>query len=61
MMRKQITSVIDQIITASSPEMEPVEPSIISDYKRLNDKCDTVIAKIKARKDKKSTPDTEVK
>ena len=52
-MRKQLTVVIDKMIS-SAPEENPVKSSIITDYIDLNEKCDTVIAKIKARKGKKT-------
>lgn len=54
MMRKHFTTVLDKVITASNEHIDQVEPSIISDYEKLNEKCDTVIAKIKTRKEKVS-------
>lgn len=53
MYRKQLNSVIDKIIQTDSAEIEEVKPELIDDYKKLNDKCDDVIFKIKTRKSKK--------
>lgn len=48
--RKQLANVIEQVL-----EQEPdVNPSTVEEYKKLNDKCDTVINKIKCRKGKKT-------
>lgn len=48
--RKQLANVIEQVL-----EQEPdVDPSTVEEYKKLNDKCDTVISKIKGRKGKKT-------
>ena len=51
--RKQLANVIDQILT-SEQEIEILERNTVDDYKKLNDKCDVVIEKIKARKSKKN-------
>ena len=48
--RKQLAEVIEQIINTETIQ---VESSTIDDYKKLNDKCDDVINKIKHRKSKK--------
>lgn len=48
--RKRLANVIDQIITSEKDELEEVETSIVEDYKKLNDKCDAVKAKISERK-----------
>jgi hypothetical protein len=50
--QKQLASVIDQILTADSSAK--LEESTVDEYKKLNDKCDQVIGKIKSRKDKKN-------
>jgi len=50
MSRKKIDAQISKIIIETQP---PVETSIIDEYKELNDKCDTVITKIKKRKNSK--------
>ena len=53
--RKQLATVIDQIITSEQEKVAEVEASTIDEYKKLNEKCDTVITKIKTRKGKKKT------
>jgi len=58
-MRKQLTTVIDKIVTTAA-DTTTVEPEIIDDYKKLNDKCDDVITKIRNRKEKSAKPN-EVK
>jgi uncharacterized spore protein YtfJ len=40
------------VVTGETTELVEVEPSTIEDYKKLNDKCDAVISKIKNRKKK---------
>jgi hypothetical protein len=52
--RKQLANVIDQILTSEKEQLEEVEASTVDDYKKLNDKCDAVIVKIKKRKGKKT-------
>jgi hypothetical protein len=50
--RKQLATVIEQVL---EQEMETdVDPSTVEEYKKLNDKCDIVISKIKGRKGKKT-------
>lgn len=55
--RKQINTAINNIILVNSadPDLESdkVEDGLMEDYKKLNDKCDVVISRIKDRKDKK--------
>jgi len=53
MYRKQLSSVIDKIIQIDASEAEEVKPELLDDYKKLNEKCDDVITKIKTRKSKK--------
>lgn len=53
--RKQLATVIDQILTTEKEKVDEVEASTVDDYKKLNDKCDAVIGKIKTRKGKKKT------
>lgn len=43
----------ETILTDSSKQEED-ENKIIDDYKKLNEKCDTVITKIKIRKEKRA-------
>lgn len=57
--RKQLASVIDQIITSEQEQVSEVEASTIDEYKKLNEKCDTVITKIKTRKGKKNSQRSE--
>jgi hypothetical protein len=52
MSRKNIDAQIAKIISEEEGPV-PVEPKIINEYKELNDKCDTVISKIKKRKNSK--------
>lgn len=51
--RKQLANVIDQILT-SEQEIETLERNTVEDYKKLNEKCDVIIGKIKERKSKKN-------
>ena len=57
--RKRLANVIDQIITSEQEQVSEVEASTIDEYKKLNEKCDTVITKIKARKGKKNSQQSE--
>jgi hypothetical protein len=52
--RKRLAEVIDQILTVETTQKESVEASTVDEYKKLNDKCDAVIGKIKNRKSKKN-------
>ena len=52
--RKQLATVIDYILTSEKEQLEEVEASTVDDYKKLNDKCDEIIGKIKTRKSKKT-------
>lgn len=56
--RKQLAQVIDQIIVDVKDNSD-VEPSIVDEYKKLDEKCDEVICKIKNRKVKKNTKRSE--
>ncbi len=56
--RKQLATVIDQILTSEKEKLEEVESSTLDSYKQLNDKCDAVIGKIKNRKGKKNIQQT---
>lgn len=47
---KQLAEVIDQIIDTDPTIEQDIEPVIVEDYKKLNDKCDQVIMKIRKRK-----------
>lgn len=55
--RKRLANVIDQIVTSETQKLEEVvaETSTIDEYKKLNEKCDVVIDKIKTRKGKKTS------
>jgi len=59
--RKRLANVIDQIITTEKEQLEEVESSIVEDYKKLNDKCEATIVKIKDRKGKKKSKKTTQK
>jgi len=48
--RKQLATVIEQVLEQETD----VDPSTVEEYKKLNDKCDIVISKIKGRKGKKT-------
>lgn len=50
--RKQLAQVIDVVIATEEVEAD-VDPSTVEEYKKLNDKCDAVIGKIKSRKKSK--------
>lgn len=52
--RKRLANVIDQILTTEKEQVDEVEATTVDDYKKLNDKCDAVIGKIKSRKGKKN-------
>jgi hypothetical protein len=52
--RKRLANVIEQILTSEQERLEEVEVTTVDDYKKLNDKCDAVIGKIKSRKGKKT-------
>lgn len=49
--RKQLAIVIDEII--ASENNVSLEESIVNDYKKLNEKCDSIICKIRNRKKQK--------
>lgn len=54
--RKSLSNVIDNLLISyaltSEKELEDVDNSIIDEYKKLNEKCDNIISKIKSRKEK---------
>ena len=56
--QRQLSNFIDTILIAyvlsGNAEMQDVKKDIIEDYKKLNDKCDSIILKIKNRKQKES-------
>lgn len=47
--RKQLAEIIETIEIDA-----PVDENIIEEYKDLNDKCETIVKKIKMRKSKKN-------
>lgn len=53
--RKRLANVIEQIVTSEKETLQEVETSTIDEYKKLNEKCDVVIDKIKTRKGKKTS------
>jgi len=54
--QRQLSNFIDTLLLAyvlsNNTEMQTVKQTIIDDYKRLNDKCDSVILKIQERRSK---------
>jgi galactitol-specific phosphotransferase system IIB component len=52
--RKQLATVIEQVLTSEQEQVSEVDSSTIDEYKKLNEKCDTIITKIKTRKGKKT-------
>jgi hypothetical protein len=50
--RKQLAHVIEQVL--EQDQDTDIDQSTVEDYKKLNDKCDIVIGKIKGRKGKKT-------
>jgi hypothetical protein len=57
--RKRLAKVIDQILTSEQEQLEELETTTVDDYKKLNDKCDAVIGKIKNRKSNKTAKQIE--
>jgi len=53
MQRKQLNTALDLVLIESKEDVSQVEEQIVDDYKKLSEKVDTVIAKIKDRKSKK--------
>lgn len=51
--RKELAEVLDQILSTETVK-ESLERTVLDEYKKLNDKCDAVIDKIKDRKSKKT-------
>lgn len=50
MQRKQLNTAIDMILVEAPEDLPPVEEQIVDEYKKLGEKVDTVISKIKDRK-----------
>lgn len=42
----------ENVVLADTVEVDPVEEQVINDYKKLDERCDLVISKIKDRKKK---------
>ena len=42
----------ENVVLADTVEVDPVEERVINDYKKLDERCDLVISKIKDRKKK---------
>ncbi|MGI0058143.1 MAG: hypothetical protein ACREBJ_00105 [Nitrosotalea sp.] len=51
---KRLANVIEEIITSEQEITAEVEASTLDEYKKLNERCDVVIGKIKTRKGKKT-------
>lgn len=56
---KNLSTVINQLFSATEYEIVDLEEGTINDYKSLNHRCDKVINKIKNRKKKKNTQTIE--
>jgi hypothetical protein len=53
--RKQLANVIAEILTSEIEiDCDCINQSTVDEYRKLNDKCDAVIEKIRERKSKKS-------
>lgn len=51
---RQTSAAVSEAIVISEPlPIEDLEEATVEDYKKLNDKCDKVMSKIKGRKEKK--------
>lgn len=55
--RKQVAAVLDQILDSEEVSQE-IEPETVKEYKRLNEKCDQVICRIKDRKKRLATKES---
>lgn len=53
MPRKQLAQVIEQILETQEENVKEADSTTVEEYKKLNDKCDIVIGKVKNRKGKK--------
>ena len=51
--RNQLSRIMSTVISAESIHIEDVDDTILFEYQKLNDKCDTIINRIKDRKEKK--------
>lgn len=56
--QQQLAQVIDEIL--ETEEEKDIDSSTVEDYKKLNEKCDVVIGKIKNRKGKKITSNKQM-
>lgn len=54
MSRNQLSRIMSNVILTESIHIEDIGDTILSEYQKLNDKCDTIINKIKDRKEKKN-------
>lgn len=50
MQRKQLNAAFDNILVETNEELPSVEEEIVDEYKKLGEKVDTVISKIKSRR-----------
>lgn len=48
--RQQINANMNQVLNDET--LDPIEPDLVDEYKKLSEKCDIVITKIKTRKQK---------
>ena len=61
--QRHLSNFVDTILIAyvlsGNTDIQSVKPSIIDGYKILNEKCDNIISKMKARKIKSNPPTNE--
>lgn len=53
--RQELNVALNSLLDDSSDDAPEVESKIVDDYKKLGDKVDTVISKIKDRKNSRKT------
>lgn len=53
MPRRQLSTTSEAVTLTESIAIEEVEEATVEDYKKLNEKCDKIISKIKDRKKRK--------
>lgn len=51
--KRQSSAASEAIVITESISIETLEDTTVEDYKKLNDKCDKVISRIKVRKERK--------
>jgi hypothetical protein len=53
--RSASTAVSEAVVLTEPIPLEDLEETTVEEYKKLNDKCDQVMSKIKGRKSRKRT------